>query len=140
MVNLRFLIDTNTISEPAKINPNALVVARLKQHSEEIALASVTWHELLYGLYRLSPSRKQQKLERYFRYTVEPRIPILDYNSAAAEWFARERSRLTRLGRSPSYADGQIAAIAKVSDLILVTRNVSDYANFTDLSIENWFD
>ncbi len=139
MVVLRFLIDTNTISEPVKFHPNASVVARLKQHTGEIALASVSWHELLYGLYRLPLSRKQQKLERYFWNTVKPRIPVLNYDEAAAQWFASERSRLARLGRTPSYADGQIAAIAKVNSLILVTRNISDYVNFAELSIENWF-
>jgi tRNA(fMet)-specific endonuclease VapC len=36
--------------------------------------------------------------------------------------------------------DGQIAAIAKVNGLILVTRNISDYQEFLDLRIENWFD
>jgi predicted nucleic acid-binding protein len=51
----------------------------------------------------------------------------------------KERARLIPLGLTPSYADGQIAAIAKVNNLILVTRNVADYANFQDLAIENWF-
>jgi len=39
----------------------------------------------------------------------------------------------------PFYPDGQIAAIARVNNLILVTRNVSDYANFSELMMENWF-
>jgi tRNA(fMet)-specific endonuclease VapC len=51
----------------------------------------------------------------------------------------KERARLIPSGLTPSYADGQIAAIAKVNNLILVTRNVADYANFQDLAIENWF-
>jgi tRNA(fMet)-specific endonuclease VapC len=37
----------------------------------------------------------------------------------------------------PSYPDGQIAAIAKVNNLSLVTRNVSDYPDFDGLTIEN---
>ncbi|OQX23219.1 MAG: VapC toxin family PIN domain ribonuclease, partial [Desulfobacteraceae bacterium IS3] len=41
-------------------------------------------------------------------------------------------------GQTPSFADGQIAAIAKVNDLILVTRNTSDFKIFADLKIENW--
>jgi tRNA(fMet)-specific endonuclease VapC len=46
---------------------------------------------------------------------------------------------LVKLGKTPSFADSQIAAIAKVNQLILVTNNVSDYANFNELPIENWF-
>ena len=34
--------------------------------------------------------------------------------------------------------DGQIAAIAKVNDLILVTANVAEYQIFNGLLIENW--
>jgi tRNA(fMet)-specific endonuclease VapC len=53
---------------------------------------------------------------------------------------AGERARLVRLGLPPPIADGQIAAVAAVNSLILVTRNVADFANFRNLDIENWFD
>nr|WP_199315099.1 hypothetical protein [Planktothrix sp. FACHB-1355] len=43
------------------------------------------------------------------------------------------------LGKTPPFVDGQIAAIAKVNNLILVTNNVSDYADFLELQVENWF-
>jgi tRNA(fMet)-specific endonuclease VapC len=43
------------------------------------------------------------------------------------------------MGKTPAYADGQIAAIAQVNNLTLVTNNVSDYADFADLKLENWF-
>lgn len=42
--------------------------------------------------------------------------------------------------RSPPFVDGQIAAIAYVNDLILVTRNTEDFSNFSDLKLENWHD
>jgi tRNA(fMet)-specific endonuclease VapC len=45
---------------------------------------------------------------------------------------------LTKGGRQPAFVDGQIAAIAKVNQLILVTRNTADYEGFSDLQIENW--
>ena len=48
----------------------------------------------------------------------------------AALWHAEERARLTAQGRTPSYVDGQIAAIAKTNDLTLVTRNTSDFVRF----------
>ncbi|MCA9930516.1 MAG: hypothetical protein KC419_18660 [Anaerolineales bacterium] len=62
------------------------------------------------------------------------------YDASAAAWFAKERTRLSRMGQPPSYADGQIAAIAAANNLILVTRNVSDFAEFDRLIVENWFD
>jgi tRNA(fMet)-specific endonuclease VapC len=47
---------------------------------------------------------------------------------------------LTSQGRTPSYVDSQIAAIARVHNLILVTRNTDDFADFVDLTVENWFE
>jgi len=36
------------------------------------------------------------------------------------------------------FVDGQIAAIANVNGLILVTRNIDDFKPFLRLKIENW--
>ena len=69
---------------------------------------------------------------------VAPSLPVLPYGTRAASWHASERARLTTIGKTPSFVDGQIAAIAAVNDLTLVTANVSDYANFEGLRIENW--
>jgi tRNA(fMet)-specific endonuclease VapC len=49
-----------------------------------------------------------------------------------------ERARLEKRGRPPSLADGQIAAIASVNDLVVVTANAKDFRRFRGLSIENW--
>jgi hypothetical protein len=58
--------------------------------------------------------------------------------SGAAKLFRCERARLVTLGRTPPFADGQIAAIAHTHQLILVTFNRADYADFSDLMIEDW--
>lgn len=134
-----FLLDTNIISEPLKLQPNPTIISMLQRYQGEVTIASVTWHELLFGCYRLPASRKRERIEQYLQDIVEPNIPILPYNVAAAEWFAIERARLTLIGKPPAYADGQIAAIAQVNNLTLVTNNVSDYADFQNLKIENWF-
>ncbi|MEQ8999212.1 MAG: type II toxin-antitoxin system VapC family toxin [Coleofasciculus sp. B1-GNL1-01] len=138
-MTLRFLLDSNIISEPMKPKPNARVMANLSRYTGEMSTATIVWHELLFGLNRLPPSRKRQALEQYLQEEVKAKLPFLPYNEAAAEWHAHERSRLVKLGKTPSFADSQIAAIAKVNQLILVTNNVSDYANFNDLPIENWY-
>lgn len=99
----------------------------------------MVFHELLFGCYRLPvESRKRPIIEAYLYTEVKQKIPLLPYNAAAAEWFAAERARLTAIGKTPAYADGQIAAIAQVDDLILVTNNVADYSDFQNLKIENW--
>jgi len=83
--------------------------------------------------------KKRQKIEKYLMEEVKAKLPFFAYDRAEAEWHANERSRLMTLGKTPPFVDGQIAAIAHVNQLILVTNNTSDYANFNNLTIENWF-
>jgi tRNA(fMet)-specific endonuclease VapC len=137
---MRYLLDTNIIAEPTKPQPNQKVLDRLTQFEGEVAISSVTWHELWFGTERLAPSRRRQNLEDYLQNLVTANLPILSYTPEAAKWFASERSRLLKIGLPPSYPDGQIAAIAQVNHLILVTRNGSDFVHFDGLNLENWFE
>ncbi|MGL5059633.1 MAG: type II toxin-antitoxin system VapC family toxin [Microcoleus sp.] len=138
-MTLRYLLDTNIISEPVRPIPNATVMTKLIEAKSTVAIASIVWQEVLLGCYRMPDSKRRRAIEAYLQEEVKVKLPILPYTQEAAEWFAKERARLIPIGLTPSYADGQIAAIAKVNNLILVTRNVADYANFQDLAIENWF-
>ncbi|MFL6194646.1 MAG: type II toxin-antitoxin system VapC family toxin [Thermoanaerobaculia bacterium] len=131
-------MDTNVISEPFRPIQNLGVLRRLEIHRKEVCIASVVWHELLFGWERLPDSRKKRDLERYLFQVVRPSLPTLPYDSEAAEWHARERARLGAVGRTPPFLDGQIAAIAKVNDLVLVTANRFDFEVFEGLQIEDW--
>jgi tRNA(fMet)-specific endonuclease VapC len=134
----RYLLDTNVLSEGAKTTPDGHVMSMLERHRDEIATAAPVWHELQYGCMRLPSSRKREFLDIYLQEVVWPNVDILPYDERAAEWHARERVRLAAKGLSPSFVDGQIAAIAKINRLILVTRNVSDFSSFDGLEVKNW--
>lgn len=71
---------------------------------------------------------------------VVAKLAVLPYHAAAARWHARERARLSKKGRSAAFIDGQIAAVATAHGLILVTRNIDDFASFQGLQVENWFE
>ena len=139
MTAIRFLLDTNILSEPLRPRPNVDVMQRLKDNAGTIATATVAWHEILFGYHRMPQSNKREILEAYLREEIRNKVPFLPYDIAAAEWFTQERSRLVSLSKTPSYADEQIAAIAQVNRLILVTHNLSDYTDFQNLQLENWF-
>ncbi|MDI9635361.1 type II toxin-antitoxin system VapC family toxin [Kamptonema cortianum] len=139
-MSLRYLLDTNVLSEPLRVSPNSNVMAQLQQHQQEMAIASIVWHELWFGCCRLPESKKRQAIEQYLQQVIHRNIPILPYSADAAQWQATERARLASIGLTPAFADGQIAAIAKTNNLILVTGNVTDYQNFSQLEIENWYD
>jgi len=136
---MRYLLDTNILSESARPRPQAGVVERIQRHLGECAISAVTWHELLYGMERLPGSARQAQI-RSFIEQVASLFPVLPYDRAAAAWHAAERARLAGDGHVAPWADGQIAATAAALKLVLVTRNVRDYAPFTGLVIENWFE
>lgn len=135
---LKYLLDTNTVSETVRSKPSEKILARFKRHKDEIAIPAIGWHELWYGVNRLDPSRKRAALEEYLNELLATAIPILPYDIRAAEWHAAERARLTRIGKTPPFADGQIAAIAHVNDLILVTLNPTDYQHFEGITLQDW--
>ncbi len=87
---------------------------------------------------RLPPSRRRVAIERYLEEVVLTTMPILDYDRAAAEWHASERARLAARGETPPFVDGQIAAIAHVHDLILVTFNATDFKRFEGIRVLSW--
>ena len=140
MVSLRYVLDTNVLSEPAKPRPNPGIMRSLEIHHQEIATAAPVWHELLFGYYRLPPSGRRRKLEDFLFQVLAPNLSVLPYDSEAAQWHAAERARLSLAGRTPPFVDGQIAAIAHVRDLTLVTANTVDYLDFQDLRIESWLE
>jgi len=138
MVMLRYLLDTNTVSDPTHPITDTLIARRLVEHAEEIATGAPVLHELLYGASRLPPSRKRLRVEQFIASAVRARIPILPYDETAANWHAVERARLTAVGRTPSFVDSQIAAIAAVNQLTLVTRNTRDFQHFRGLQVVDW--
>jgi tRNA(fMet)-specific endonuclease VapC len=101
------------------------------------AIASPVWHELTYGCGRLPEAKPRNALEAYLRDVVRGSFPILPYDEAAATWHGEERARLESLGRPAPFVDGQIAAIAHVNGLILVTANPRDFGAFKGLRVEN---
>ena len=135
---MRFLLDTNVLSEPLKPAPNPGIQGNLIRFAGEIAIAAPVWHEALFGLERMPTSRRRRALEAYLHDFVRIRMPILAYDAAAAEWHAAERARLTRVGRVTPYTDSQIAAIAVTNGLELVTINHQDFRGFHDLKLVDW--
>lgn len=137
-MTLRYLLDTDVISSPVAPNPSALVVRNLERNSDSCAISAPVWHELNFGVRRLPAGKRRTALASYVADVVGAGFQILPYDAQSAAWHASERARLERAGKSPPFVDGQIAAIASINGLILVTGNVQDYENFEDLRVENW--
>ena len=137
-MSLKYLLDTNVVSEPLRPSPATAILRRLRRHEGETAIASIVWHELQFGCARLPKSRRRAAIERYLEEVVLASFPILDYDRTVAEWHAGERARLEAAGKTPPFIDGQIAAIASVNDLVLITANKADFRGFKGLRVQSW--
>lgn len=133
-----FLLDTNVVSDPLRPEPNPLIMRRLREHEGEAAIPALVWHELRFGCARLARSARKLAIERYLEDVVLRSFPILDYDQRAADWHAGERARLVAIGKTPPFIDGQIAAIAFVNDLTLISSNQGDFSGFEGLRVRSW--
>ena len=142
MARVIYLLDTNIISEPLAAKPNPSVMEKIRAHGTDLAITSVTWQKLLYGMLLLPAGHRREQIKDYLIDRVGPSLPILGFDAAAARWQAEQRARLRSMGQTPAYPDSQIAAIAAVNQCVLVTRNVADFEAYlkAGLVIENWFD
>ena len=117
-MTLRYLLDTTALAEPVKPHANAKFMARLAA--------------------RLPPGARREALHLYMHDVVAPTLPILAYDEAAAARLADVRTQRERAGRPLASADGQIAAIAYLHCLVVVTANVSDFAGLEGIVVEDW--
>ena len=140
MGRISYLLDSNILSEPARLKPEDKVLQQLADHDGEYATAAIVWHELVYGCELLAASKRKKQLQSYLAMLLTNGLIILPFDQAAADWFAKERARLQRQGQTCAYADGEIAAIAVTQNLTLVTRNTKDFGSFKNLVLQNWFE
>ena len=140
MGRINYLLDTNILSETARKQPNSNVMQRLAQYDGQYVTAAIVWHELQYGCELLAESKRKIELQSYLLTLQDGGLIILSYDQLAAEWYAKQRAVLKVQGKTSAYADGEIASIAAVNNLTLVTRNTDDFSDFKNLELDNWFD
>jgi len=143
-MTLGFLLDTNVLSEVMREKPAPEVMAWLDEQPENLLYTSiVTQAEVLAGIAVLPQGQRLNALasnaDQLFQLDFSGRCLV--FGGAAAEQYALVRAQRKHAGRPISTEDAQIAAIALVNQLTLVTRNTKDFATIDDLTVVNpWQD
>ena len=100
----------------------------------EIAISALTMAEMLSGA-----ARSEQPLQTYENQSAFfMHYPILPFDDAAADVYGRIDGYLKSRGLRIGPVDTQIAAIALVHNLTLVTHNTRHYRRVPNLPIEDW--
>lgn len=137
---MSYLIDTNVLSELRRKNPNAGVVAWIAQRPPvTLHISVLTLGEIRKGIAGLADEARRMKLADW----LEADLPafftgrILPVDAQVADRWGR---MVAAAGRPLPAIDSLLAATALAHDLILVTRNVKDFADLPLQVISPWID
>lgn len=125
---MTFLLDTNVVSELRKNRPHGSVVAwRKSLPVHELAIPAVVIGEIQTGieLTRKQDPERAAELEGWLN-RVMSYYTILPMDGP----MFREWARLMAGKSDDLSGDAMIAATSRIHDMVIVTRNVKDFANF----------
>jgi hypothetical protein len=125
---VKYLVDANVLSEPAKPMPDPRVVEWLRAHEADIAVNPIILGEMRFGILILPEGRKRTSLERWFDAGVE-RLHCLPWDADTGLKWAELLARLRTTGKAMPIKDSLIAATAAVHGLAVATRNRADFVN-----------
>lgn len=123
---MKYLVDTNVLSEATKPVPHVRVIEWLQAHRLESGVSSIVLAELELGILVLAAGQRRVRLEQWFK-QLQTAIPVLPFDAHVASEWARMTADLKVKGLSMAVQDSLIAATARAHRLTVVTRNTTDF-------------
>ncbi len=133
---MRYLLDTDIcIYYINGFQPN--VRENIHQHSaSDIVVSAITKCEMYAGSSgSRNPARSRAEQDFFLR-----QFASLPFDDRAADKYGEVFAELKRSGNLISEMDLQIAAIALVHNLTLVTHNIRHFSRVSNLKIDDWTD
>lgn len=125
---MKFLVDTNILSEPAKPQPNERVEKWIADHNANFYTSSLVIAELLNGLERLPESERKRNVgQRIERLIGRLGGRVLSFNVRVAREWVRLQAELRAKRHVMPWEDSLIAATARHHGLTLATHNTADF-------------
>ncbi len=135
------ILDTNVVSEMLRPAPDPAVICWLAgQDGGRVYLTAITEAELRFGVALIPAGRRRDVIAAAVDAIMREDFlgRILPFNSAAAAAYASIATDRWKMGRPISQSDAQIAAIARVHEATVATRNVPDFENCGVEIIDPW--
>ncbi len=125
---MKYLLDSNVVSELMKETPDSRMVDWLNANDDEAMLCAVVLSEIAAGIESLPEGKRKATLLREIRFIQEDyRERILPFDESVAREWARYSRELREAGCTPPLLDSQVAAIARAWGLKVATRNTADF-------------
>lgn len=135
---MRYVVDTNVLSELTRREPDPRVVAWLGSHPD-LWTTSVVVGELLFGVARLPVGRRRDALRAaVLEILASFEDRVLPFDEYAAVEYAAVRHRQERAGRPVGDLDAMVAAVARAHGGVVVTRNTRHFADSGARVLDPW--
>ena len=134
---MRYLIDTNVISELSKPKPSETVINWISGVAEtDLFMSVISIGEIVFGISKLSDKARKAKLSAWLNGIINEGFKdrILEINT---EIMCIWGEMYAKLPRSISIQDTFIAATAIANNLTIATRNVRDFNDISGLTVFN---
>jgi tRNA(fMet)-specific endonuclease VapC len=131
---MTYLIDTNVCIKYLNGQSDKIVKKLSSLNPGDIVICSVVRAELFAGAYK----------SKSFQKTYDKLVTFLDvfsslpFDDRASEVFGNIRAQVEKQGTPVGPFDLQIASIALLNGLILVTHNTKEFSRIKKLKIEDW--
>ena len=133
---MKYLLDSNAWIAVFRGRSHSLVRSLEVCTPTDIVLCSVVLAELWYGVFR--SRTEDQARNRILIEQLQSRHLSLSFDTEAAMEAAAIRAELAAAGTPIGPYDLQIAAIARNSQLVLVTNNTAEFSRVPNLLMEDW--
>lgn len=136
---MRYLLDTNIISNVVKPAPSQSLLAWMAdRRDEDLYIASLTIAEIRRGIIEKPAGKRRNDLEAWFSGPEGPQAlfagRILGFDEPAALIWARLMADGKLSGRPRSALDMIIAAVAEANGCVVVTDNEKDFHGVESLN------
>ncbi|WP_186374236.1 PIN domain-containing protein [Roseomonas gilardii] len=129
---MRFLLDTNIISNVIKPAPSeALLAWMADQSDQDLYISSLTVAEIRRGILEKPTGKRRQQLETWFSGPEGPQAlfagRVLPFDEKAGLMWAKLMADGKARGRPRSALDTIIAAVGSANECVVVTDNEKDF-------------